>query len=487
MGKPTGFIEWQRLVAPRRPVAERLNDYREVEGVEDETLARQQAGRCMDCGVPFCMQGCPLGNPIPDFNDRVFKGRWQDAWKRLSATNNFPEFTGRLCPAPCEASCVLAIDPAAAVTIEHIEKDIAERAWHEGWVTAEPARAKTGARVAVVGSGPAGLACAQQLARAGHAVVVFERSDRIGGLLRYGIPDFKMDKALIDRRVEQMQGEGVEFRPGVTAGVSPTGEALLDEFDAVVLATGALDPRGLDVPGRELQGVVLALDYLEQQNRIVAGETIAPELRIDAHGKRVVILGGGDTGADCLGTAHRQGAASVLQLEIAPRPADARGTNDPWPLWPQVYRSSPAHEEGGEREFATMTVALEGEAGALRRLRTTRCEPKQVDGRTEFSPIPGTEATIDADLLLIATGYTGPEPSPLYAQLGVRLDRHGRVEAGDDGRTSHPRVYVAGDARRGASLIVWAIAEGRKAAASVRNLLGDVQISSRSSLPVLQP
>lgn len=486
MGKHTGFLEIPRKTAPKRPVEERIHDYREYEeALSDEELSAQ-AARCMDCGVPFCHQGCPLGNLIPDWNDLVYRGRPVEAADRLHATNNFPEMTGRLCPAPCEAACVAGLhgDP---VSIKQVERAIADHALASGGYAPRPATKNSGRRVAIVGSGPAGLACAQQLARAGHAVVVFERSDRIGGLLRYGIPDFKMDKALIDRRVEQMQGEGVEFRPGVTAGVSPTGEALLAEFDAVVLATGALDPRGLDVPGRELQGVVLALDYLEQQNRIVAGETIAPELRIDAHGKRVVILGGGDTGADCLGTAHRQGAASVLQLEIAPRPADARGTNDPWPLWPQVYRSSPAHEEGGEREFATMTVALEGEAGALRRLRTTRCEPKQVDGRTEFSPIPGTEATIDADLLLIATGYTGPEPSPLYAQLGVRLDRHGRVEAGDDGRTSHPRVYVAGDARRGASLIVWAIAEGRKAAASVRNLLGDVQISSRSSLPVLQP
>ncbi len=454
MGKPTGFIEWQRLVAPRRPVAERLNDYREVEGVEDETLARQQAGRCMDCGVPFCMQGCPLGNPIPDFNDRVFKGRWQDAWKRLSATNNFPEFTGRLCPAPCEASCVLAIDPAAAVTIEHIEKDIAERAWHEGWVTAEPARAKTGARVAIVGSGPAGLAAAQQLARAGHEVTIYEADDKPGGLLRYGIPDFKMEKGVIDRRLRQLAAEGVAIKCGIKVGVMPTWDRLDADHDAVIIAIGARKPRDLVVPGRELEGVVMAMDYLEEQNRVVAGDVIVP--RWDVKGKRVIILGGGDTGSDCLGTALRQGAAEVHQVEIMPAPPEHRDEDaNPWPLWPVVFRTSSSQEEGGVRDFALRTVRLEGDGGKLSALVAEKVGT-------------GEEVRLPCDQLILAMGFTGPDTSTLTQQLGVNLDRRGNIVADEPGWvTNVPGVFACGDARRGQSLIVWAIAEGRETARAV--------------------
>ena len=458
MGKPTGFIEWQRLVEPRRPVAERLRDWREVglppSRLADDTTAKQQAGRCMDCGVPFCMQGCPLGNPIPDFNDRVFRGRWQDAWKRLSATNNFPEFTGRLCPAPCEASCVLALEGVdKAVTIEHIEKDIAEHAWHEGWVTAEPARVKNGTRVAVVGSGPAGLAAAQQLARAGHTVVVYEADDRPGGLLRYGIPDFKMEKSVIDRRLAQLAAEGVVVRCGVKVGVEPTWDQLKAEHDAVIIAIGARVGRDLQVPGRDLDGVVMAMDYLEEQNRVVAGDL--PAARWDVKGKKVIILGGGDTGSDCLGTALRQGAAEVHQVEIMPVPPEARTAENPWPAWPLIFRTSSSQEEGGERDFALRTVRLEGDGGKLSAVVAERIGT-------------GEEIRLPCDQLVLAMGFTGPDTSTLAQQLGVALDRRGNVAATEPGwATSVPGVFACGDARRGQSLIVWAIAEGRETARAV--------------------
>ena len=469
MGKPTGFIEWQRLVAPRRPIAERLRDWREVEVRADDETARQQAGRCMDCGVPFCMQGCPLGNAIPDFNDRVFRGRWQDAWKRLAATNNFPEFTGRLCPAPCEASCVLALDGVThAVTIEHIEKDIAEHAWEHGWVGAEPARARSGARIAIVGSGPAGLAAAQQLARAGHEAIVFEADDRPGGLLRYGIPDFKMEKSVLDRRLEQLRAEGVVFRCGVKVGVEPTWDALRAEHDAVVIAIGARAARDLDVPGRDLTGVVMAMDFLEDQNRVVAGDQAAA--RWDVRGKRVVILGGGDTGSDCLGTSLRQGAAEVHQIEIMPVPPDVRLTDNPWPAWPMIMRTSSSQEEGGARDFALRTLRLEGEAGRLTTLVAERLRP--ANGKPPRSPADlagtGEEVRIAVDQLILAMGFTGPDTAALAAQLGVALDRRGNVAAAEPGwTTSVPGVFACGDARRGQSLIVWAIAEGRETARAV--------------------
>ncbi len=469
MGKPTGFIEWQRLNAPRRPIAERLRDWREVEGHASDEHAGQQAGRCMDCGVPFCMQGCPLGNAIPDFNDRLWRGRWQDAWKRLSATNNFPEFTGRLCPAPCEASCVLALDGQShAVTIEHIEKEIAERAWAEGWVAAEPPRAKTGARIAVVGSGPAGLAAAQQLARAGHDVIVYEADDRAGGLLRYGIPDFKMEKAVIDRRMTQLTAEGVVVKCGVKVGIAPTWDRLNADYDAVVIAIGARRGRDLQVPGRELAGVVMAMDYLEEQNRVVAGDVATG--RWDVAGKHVIILGGGDTGSDCLGTALRQGAAEVHQVEIMPLAPDVRSADNPWPLWPLVFRTSSSQEEGGARDFALRTLRLEGTDGQLTTLVAERLTP--ANGKPPRSPADlvstGEEVRLPCEQLILAMGFTGPDTSTLTAQLGVALDRRGNVLASEPGwATSVPGVFACGDARRGQSLIVWAIAEGRETARAV--------------------
>jgi glutamate synthase (NADPH/NADH) small chain len=425
----------------------------------------------MDCGIPFCHQGCPLGNLIPDWNDLVYRDRWREALGRLHATNSFPEFTGRLCPAPCEASCVLGLNDLP-VTIKQVEVAIVDHGFEQGWVVPEPAAHRTGKRVAVVGSGPAGLAAAQQLARSGHDVVLFERADRIGGLLRYGIPDFKMHRRLLDRRLEQMAAEGVEFQTGVNAGVDITGRELRERFDAVCLAVGAGAPRALDVPGADLRGVHFAMEYLEQQNRRVAGDAAADVRPILASGKRVVILGGGDTGADCLGTALRQGALSVRQFEIAARPPDTRSEADPWPLWPNIYRVSAAHEEGGEREYAAMTTHLEGEGGVLKRLHAVRVEAVRRDGRTTFEPVAGTAFSEQVDLLLLAMGFTGPEKLDLFTQLGVATDATGRVTADPvTKQTSVPGVFVAGDAHRGASLIVWAIAEGRQAAAQIDRYL----------------
>ena len=461
MGKPTGFVEWSRVVAPRRPRPQRLDDWREVEGHHDATTLAQQAGRCMDCGVPFCMQGCPLGNPIPDFNDRVWRDQWQTAWRRLDATNNFPELTGRLCPAPCEAACVLGLD-GAPVTIEHLEKEIAERAWREGWVTAQPAptRLRTGQRVAIVGSGPAGLACAQQLARAGHTAIVYEAADRAGGLLRYGIPDFKLEKAVIDRRLAQLTAEGVELRCGVHVGTAPTWDALRAEHDAVVIAIGAGRPRELDVPGRALDGVLIAMDYLEDGNRAVASGGAA---RHDVAGQRVIILGGGDTGSDCLGTALRQGAASVRQIELLPQPPDARRADNPWPTWPLVFRTSSSQEEGGERGFALRTTRLVGDGGRLTAVIADRLGP-------DLAPT-GETIELPCDRLILALGFVGPVAAPLVAQLGVALDRRGHVAIDRTSATSVPGVFACGDAQRGASLIVWAIALGRETARHVDGFL----------------
>jgi glutamate synthase (NADPH/NADH) small chain len=464
MGKVTGFLELTRETPSRRPVQERIRDWEEVYQPFPVESLRGQASRCMDCGIPFCHQGCPLGNLIPDWIDLVYRDRWREAVARLHATNNFPEFTGRLCPAPCETSCVLGINDLP-VTIKQVEVSIIDHAFAQGWVVPEPAAKRTGRKVAVVGSGPAGLAAAQQLARQGHETVLFERADRIGGLLRYGIPDFKMHKRLLDRRLEQMVAEGVTFRAGVDIGGDVTGEQLRTDFDAVCLAVGATQARPLTVPGADLEGVRLAMTYLEQQNRVVAGDDVVYDATHDAKGKRVIILGGGDTGADCLGTAHRQGAASVRQFEIAPRPPDSRSPTDPRPQWPNIYRVSAAHEEGGEREYAIMTTKLEGEDGVLKRLHGVRVEMVRKDGQWSFEPVPGTEFSEDVDLIFLAMGFTGPEPLPLFTQLGVECDAMGRVKADAVTRqTTAPGVFVAGDARRGASLIVWAIAEGRQAA-----------------------
>ncbi|MGH9463225.1 MAG: glutamate synthase subunit beta [Vicinamibacteria bacterium] len=479
MGKPTGFIEFPRSVAPRRPVDERLHDWKEVYlPIADETL-RTQGARCMDCGVPFCHQGCPLGNLIPEWNDLVYRDQWTEAIARLHATNNFPEFTGRLCPAPCEGSCVLAIndDP---VTIKQIENAIVDRAFEKGWVRPQPPVKRTGRRVAVIGSGPAGLAAAQQLNRAGHLVTVFERDDRLGGLLRYGIPEFKMEKSLLDRRLQQMEQEGVLFQTGCNVGVTISAEKLRDDFDAMVLAGGASQPRDIPIPGRELEGIYFAMPYLTTQNRICEGDDVKRSPFLDASGKSVVIIGGGDTGADCLGTAHRQGARSVTQLELLPRPPDRRDIQtNPWPLYPQIFRVSSAHEEGGERFYSISTKKFLGEGGAVKKLQTIQVEMKTgPNGRLTFDEQPGTEKEIDAELVLLAMGFLGPERNGLLEELGVKITERGNVWRDAAWTTSVPGVFTAGDMQRGQSLIVWAIAEGRSCARAV-----DVYLMGYSDLP----
>ena len=460
MGKVTGFKEYPRETVPRRPVSERINDFFEIYQDFPEEKLRLQAARCMDCGLPFCHTGCPLNNIIPDWNDLVYRDRWREAIRVLHATNNFPEFTGNICPAPCEAACVLGIgDPA--VTIKLIEKEIIEHAFREGWIAPEPPKSRTGKRVAVIGSGPAGLAAAQQLNRAGHSVTVFEKADRIGGLLRYGIPDFKMGKHVLDRRLRQMEQEGVEFKPGVHVGVDVRAEDLRKEFDVLLLAGGAESPRDLDVPGRQLKGIYFAMEFLPQQNRRVAGDRVPGQIL--ATGKRVAIIGGGDTGADCLGTTHRQKAHSVHQLEIMPMPPPERSPQTPWPLWPWQLRTESSHEEGGIREFAVATTAfIGGENGHVRQLHAARVGPPPT-----FEPIPGTEFTLEVDLVLLALGFTGPVRTGLLEQLDVGLDRRGNVATDENYLTSVPNVFAAGDTRRGQSLVVWAIREGRQAARAI--------------------
>jgi glutamate synthase (NADPH/NADH) small chain len=472
MGKVTGFLEWERKLPNKRTVEDRLVDYKEFYLPLAPEQAREQGGRCMDCGIPMCQQGCPLGNQIPDWNDLVYRDRWRDAHHRLASTNNFPEFTGRLCPAPCEAACVLAIN-TDAVTIEQMEKEIIERAYAEGWVQAHPPKRRTGRHVAVVGSGPAGLAAAAQLNSVGHRVTVYEKADQLGGLLRYGIPDFKMEKWVIDRRIDLMKDEGIQFVVGAEIGQSPSWGELRQRHDAILIAIGAGVPRDLDVPGRDLEGVHFAMEFLTQQNKVVAGDPV-DGARIDAAGKKVVILGGGDTGSDCLGTSLRQGAAEVHQIELMPRPPDDRPDGNPWPQWPMVFRTSSSQEEGGEREFAVLTKRLSGENGVLKKLHAVRVElVKGDDGRTRFEEIPGSEHEIEVDLLILAMGFLGPDASPLVDQLGVDLAPRGNVAVDESFATNVPGVYAAGDASRGQSLIVWAISDGREAARSVDAYLRD--------------
>jgi glutamate synthase (NADPH/NADH) small chain len=477
VGKPTGFMELKRETARRRPVPERVHDWREVYDPFPVVKLREQGARCMDCGIPFCHQGCPLGNLIPDWNDLVYKDHWREAIDRLHATNNFPEFTGTLCPAPCEASCVLGIndDP---VTIKQIEQSIIDRAWEAGWVVPQPPKVKTGKTVAVVGSGPAGLAAAQQLARVGHDVTVFERSDRIGGLLRYGIPDFKMEKWRLDRRLAQMEAEGVVFRPNSHIGQDIPAGQLLAEFDAVCLCGGACKPRDLEIEGRALDGIHFAMDFLPLQNRRNAGDTIPDDQFISARGKRVIIIGGGDTGADCLGTVHRHGCASVHQFEIVPRPPDERASNNPWPQWWNTFKTSSAHEEGGVREYSISTRRFLGENGRVTALETVQVRMEANNGRVDFIPIEGTEKIYPADLVLLAMGFVGSEREGMLTQLGVELDRFGNVKTDAERRTSVEKVFAAGDMARGQSLIVWAIAEGRHVAHTI-----DAFLMGRSDLP----
>jgi glutamate synthase (NADPH/NADH) small chain len=478
MGKVTGFIEIKRKKHPTRPVEERIHDWREVYLPYPTPELRDQGARCMDCGIPFCHQGCPLANLIPDWNDLVYRDRWHAAIERLHATNNFPEFTGRLCPAPCEGSCVLGIN-ADPVTIKAVEVSIIDRAYGEGWVTPRPPASRTSKKVAIVGSGPAGLAAADQLNRAGHSVTVFEKSDRIGGLLRYGIPEFKMEKRVLDRRLALMAAEGVAFKSSVDVGGADMPAARLRaEFDAVLLAAGAGQPRDLPVPGRELAGIHFAMEYLTLQNKRCEGDVIPDDAFISAHGKHVIIIGGGDTGADCLGTAHRQGAKSVTQLELLPRPPAERAPENPWPQWPNVFRVSTAHEEGGERLYAVSTQRFTGDdAGHVRKLHAVKVEMVRKDGRVLFEQVPGSEFEIPADLVLLAMGFVGPERGPLVNDLGLTLTDRGNVWRDERWMTNVPGVFAAGDMQRGQSLIVWAIAEGRSAARGVDQfLMGDSKL-----------
>ena len=471
MGKITGFLEFRRAKQHYRPVAERVRDWKQVMLPFPEAELRQQGARCMDCGVPFCHQGCPLGNIIPDWNDFVYRGLWEDASARLHATNNYPEFTGTLCPAPCEGACVLGIndDP---VTIKAIELAIAEQAWTRGRLKPEPPTTETGKKVAVVGSGPAGLAAAQQLRRAGHKVTVFERDDRIGGLMRYGIPEFKMEKKLLDRRVAQLRAEGAAFKTNAHVGVNVPVDGLKRDFDAIVLAGGAGQPRDLPVPGRELKGIHFALEYLVQANRRCEDDAIPATAEITARGKHAIVIGGGDTGADCLGTALRQGAASVHQLEIMPRPPETRASDNPWPQYPMIYRVSSAHAEGGERLYAVSTKRFVGDgAGRVQALELTQVEMVRQVGRTMFNEIPDSTFTLPAELVLLAMGFVGPVKAGMLEQLGVKLTDRGNVWRDANWMTSVPGVFTAGDMQHGQSLIVWAIAEGRSAARGVDKFL----------------
>ncbi len=477
MGKITGFLELDRELPPRRPVEDRLRDWREIDLKIPEEKLRAQGARCMDCGIPFCHKGCPLGNIIPDWNDLVYRGRWKDALERLHSTNNFPEFTGRVCPAPCEEACVLNINDAP-VAIKLIEKSIAERAGSEGWIVPEPAAHKTGKRAAVVGSGPAGLACAQQLARAGHSVTVYERADRPGGLLMYGIPDFKLEKHAVRRRIEQMKGEGVEFVTNCRVGRDLHGDELRSKHDAIVLAVGSTKPRDLPIPGRELGGIHFAMDFLPRQNRRNQGDAVPEAAAFSASGKRAVVLGGGDTGSDCLGTANRQGALSVHQFELLPMPPARRTPDMPWPEWPMILRTSTSHEEGVIRDWSINTTHFSGENGQVKKLHGVRLRWKRDNGRMTMEEIAGSNFELECDLALLALGFLGPEPDGIVAELGIKLDQRGNLLC-DNFQTTVPGVFAAGDARRGQSLVVWAIWEGRECARAVDAfLMGETFLSA---------
>jgi glutamate synthase (NADPH/NADH) small chain len=463
-------MEFERALPGRRAPEERVKDWFEIYQEFPRSSVQQQGARCMECGVPFCHTGCPVNNHIPDWNDLVYRGRWEEAVRRLHTTNNFPEFTGRICPAPCEAACVLGINQPP-VTIKQIEKTIVERGWEEGWIHPEPAPQRSGKKVAVIGSGPAGLAASQQLSRAGHAVTLYEKADRIGGLLRYGIPNFKLEKHLIDRRLAQMEAEGVKFVTSAHVGVNVDVEQLRKEFDAIVLSGGSESPRDLKVPGRDLKGIHFAMEFLPQQTHRVLGDTVSPEVSILATGKKVVIIGGGDTGADCLGTCLRQAAASVRQFEIMPKPPDTRSGLTPWPLWPLQLRTESSHEEGGTREWGLNTLRFEGDGNG----NVARLHVVQVGPPPRFEPVSGTETTIEADFVLLAMGFTGPVRNGMLEQLGVALDQRGNVATDAQNMTSVEGVFAAGDMRRGQSLVVWAIAEGRKTAAAVDAYLSPAQ------------
>jgi glutamate synthase (NADPH/NADH) small chain len=482
MGKDTGFLEIQREQPTRRKVEERIHDWFEIYQPFPEAKQRDQGARCMDCGIPFCHEGCPLGNLIPEWNDLVYKDDWSDAIERLHATNNFPEFTGRICPAPCEASCVLGIDQPP-VSIKLIERSIVERGWEEGWIHPEPPEHNTGKRVAVVGSGPAGLAAAQQLRRAGHSVTVYEKNDRIGGLMRYGIPNFKLEKPVLDRRIEQMRAEGVTFITNAHVGVNVPVEALTNHYDAILLAGGAEQPRNLDIPGRELKGIHFAMEFLPQQNHRCEGDReeqflTAPSQAIDAKDKRVVIIGGGDTGADCLGTVHRQGAKSVHQFEIMPKPPETRAASTPWPLWPLQLRIEGAHEEGGVRDWSINSLKFTGDVeGNVKHLHLVRVGPPP-----KFELVSGSEHILEVDLVLLAMGFLGPVRSGMIEQLGLAVDNRGNVAANADYMTSVDGIFAAGDMRRGQSLVVWAISEGRKAAAQIDRYLSEEETPLSGSI-----
>lgn len=483
MGKITGFKELGRITPLRRDVASRVEDWQEIYSGWPDQQARAQASRCMDCGVPFCNSGCPLGNLIPEWNDLVYHGDWQEAIDRLHATNNFPEFTGRICPAPCEGACTLAVN-GDSVTIEMIEKAISDRAWREGWIKPEPPRTRTGKKVAVVGSGPAGLAAAQQLNRAGHTVTIFERSERMGGLLVLGIPEFKLEKAVVKRRLAQIEAEGVIFRPSTNVGVDISHDELLTQFDAICLAGGSTVPRDLPIPGRDLSGIHYAMDFLTQQNRRLKGREFSPEETISALGKNVVIIGGGDTGADCLGTSHRQLAKNVVQVEIMPRPPERRTDVNPWPQWPMTFRTSSAHEEGGDRDYNVLTKRFVDDGkGNVVRLDCVRIEwvPAEGGGRPDMREVPGSEFSIDADLVLLAMGFLHPQHDGLLDSLGVEYDSRGNVKTDVMLKSNIGKVFACGDMQRGQSLIVHAIASGRTCARAI-----DLALMGDSNLPTVR-